>query len=275
MSRPDSVIFEGRGGSLRLDGGTVSAARGGTTVMASLRAVHHVDVEESGGRAHVHLHITEEGADGSRSTTAYTVRDGNGAAAHAFRRVVTAAVEHARRDPEARAEVRRVEAPGWSPRKRRWVTVTVLYAGLVIGVSAAVDGPARTPLFVLHVGLAFLGVAGVLLWPLVVLTSRGVSVRADVVRYHHLSRTVRPRYRYTTADGVVITADSAVQLFSTHASDRVDVTYDPHRPEFVACRSALHGHRHIPEFLCAALGLWWTLASAAQLTATAAAALTH
>ncbi|MFE0603645.1 hypothetical protein ACFW2T_20420 [Streptomyces sp. NPDC058892] len=93
--------------------------------------------------------------------------------------------------------------------------------------------------------------------------------------YHHLSQTVRPRYRYTTVDGAVVTADSAVQLFSTHAGDRVDVTYDPSRPDFVACRSELHGHRRVMEFLFATLGLWWTLAAAEEPVSPAAAALTR
>ncbi len=268
-------MFEGRGGSLRLDDGTVRVSRGRATAIASLRAVHRVDVEEGRGWAHVRLHLTDEDGGGAVSTTPYTVSSRNSAAAHAFRRVVTAAVENARRDPEARVEVRRVEAPGWSPRKRRWVTAGVLYMCLVIGGCSKADAETGAALLLLHLGLAFLGLAWYLLRPLVVLRRRGVTVRADVVRYHHLSNTVRPRYRYTTVEGVTVTADSAVQLFSTHAGDRVDVTYDPNRPEFVAPRSELRGRRHVPEFLCAALGLWWTAAAAAELTGMAAQALTR
>lgn len=268
MSGAESVIFEGEGGSLRLDGGVVRVVQGRTTVIASLRAVHHVDVEEGGGRVHVHLHISDEG-----DTTTYTVRNRNSTAAHAFRRVVTAAVERARRDPEARADVRRVEAPGWSPGKRRWVTAAALYVCLLIWAFSLLDGEADGLLFVFHLGLVFLRLAWFLLRPLVVLRRRGITVRADVVRYHHLSQTVRPRYRYTTVEGSTITADSAVQLFSTHASDRVDVAYDPDRPDFVAPRSDLRTRRHLPELLLAALGLWWSLTSAVELAVVAVEAL--
>ncbi|NML50714.1 hypothetical protein HHL19_19585 [Streptomyces sp. R302] len=276
MGRPESVIFEGTGSCLRLDDGMVTVMRQGhVTVIASLRAVHHVDVEETGGWANVRLHITEEDDDGSTRITSYAVNSRNSTAAHAFRRVVTAAVEGARRDPEARLEVRRVEAPGWSRRKRRWMTVAAVYTCLAISGFAAGDTAAKASLILLHLGLAFLAGAWFFLRPPVVLAHRGITVRADVVRYHHTSQTVRPRYRYTTTDGDTITADSAIQLFRTHANDRVDVTYDPNRPEFVICRSESLGHQYAPGVLCAMLGLWWTLVSAAELIGTAAQALTQ
>lgn len=203
MRRPDSVVFDGVEGTLRLDGDVVKVIERRVTTTAPVRAVDGVDLQYRGRRVIVRLQIAEHMPDGQPpKLTAYTMSSRNTTAAQAFHQVLTAAVDEARRSPDTSGEaaVRRVERPSplSSPQARRIALAIAADVCLLVWAIAAGGEKATIRLLIVHLGVAFLVGAWLFVRPMVILRRRGITVRAEVIGYHHGQKHVRPKYRYVT-----------------------------------------------------------------------------
>ncbi|CAL9548844.1 hypothetical protein SUDANB105_04377 [Streptomyces sp. enrichment culture] len=229
------VVLKGRGGTFRLEGGTVRVVRGRGVVEIPLRAVEAVEQGED--ERSVGLRIS-----GGGPGAAFTVRSGNTSAVRAFTEALERALAGVTPVADGQALItartRPVEPPRLSTRASR---VTALVAGwLTVIVVAAVTArePAQralvlTAAFTAPLGSGLLAVA----WRFFlrdpwILRRRGVTVPGEIVDYitSRKQQAKYPVYRFTTVTGVTRTQESSVSVLTRRANPRVDVTYDPQDP---------------------------------------------
>ncbi|MFE0703216.1 DUF3592 domain-containing protein [Streptomyces sp. NPDC058872] len=241
-------VLRGIDGEFRFDGELVTVIRPGETVTLPLADLLRVSLLSAADRTAVRLDA-EERTHGFVDTVSYTVTSQDDAAARSFHDALDGVVPP-RPSTTAPTTAPRVSVPlvpvlpSRIGRPRPGVALAgglVGYAALLLlGFLLADPRPTASRIGFLHLALlvgTLLTAAG---WHLasvpIVLFRRGVRTPATVVGERVNPRSVTPRYRFTTAGGVVHVEDSSLLRASSHRTDTVTVRYDPKKPSRV-----LHG----------------------------------
>ncbi|MFE0645549.1 DUF3592 domain-containing protein [Streptomyces sp. NPDC058877] len=239
-------VLRGIDGELRFDGELVTVIRPGETVTLPLADVIRVSLLSTSDRTAVRLDA-EERTHGFVDTVSYAVASQDDAAARSFHDALATVVPPrpsttAPATPAPQVFVPLV--PVRPPRIGRPRPGVALATGLVgyavlllLGFLLADPRPTASRIGLLHLALLVGGLFTAVGWRLasvpIVLFRRGVRTPATVVREWVNPRSVTPRYRFTTAGGVVHVEDSSLLRASSHRADTVVVRYDPKRPSRV------------------------------------------